>query len=279
MSLGLKYKNDMHIFDEKVVNGVTYLSYPMLEDTGIVKHGFSTRLGGVSTGYCATMNISTTRGDDPGAIEENRRRIASAIGVRAEDFTYTYQTHTTNVAVVKKNDRGRQFMETDGLVTDVPGVCLVTFYADCVPLFFVDPVHRAIGLSHSGWKGTVHKMGKVTVERMRDEFGTDPAQVTAAIGPSICQECYEVSEDVAEQFRENFSEDLWGELFYRKENGKYQLDLWRANQEVLMEAGIPKEQIAVTNVCTHCNPDILFSHRSTGAKRGNLCAFLALKTN
>lgn len=223
------------------------------------------------------MNISTTRGDAPESIEENRRRIASAIGVRAEDFTYTHQTHTTNVAVATKEDRGRQFMETDGLVTNVPGICLVTFYADCVPLFFVDPVHRAIGLSHSGWKGTVHKMGKVTAERMRDEFGTDPAQMTAAIGPSICRECYEVSEDVIEQFRENFREELWSELFYRKEDGKYQLDLWKANQAVLMEAGIPEERIAVTNVCTHCNPDILFSHRSTGVKRGNLSAFLALK--
>lgn len=167
-------------------------------------------------------------------------------------------------------------METDGLVTNVPGICLVTFYADCVPLFFVDPVHRAIGLSHSGWKGTVHKMGKVTVERMREKFGTDPSQVVAAIGPSICQECYEVSEDVIEQFRENFRKELWEELFYRKENGKYQLDLWRANRAVLMEAGIAGERIAVTNVCTHCNPDILFSHRSTGTDRGNLSAFLAL---
>ncbi len=277
MSLGLRYKNNEHILEEKIVKGVPYLSYPMLENTGIVMHGFSTRLGGVSTGHCATMNISTTRGDDPDAIKENKRRIAAAIGVKVEDFTYTFQTHTTNVAAVEESDRGKQFMETDGLVTNVPGICLVTFYADCVPLFFVDPVHRAIGLSHSGWKGTVHKMGKVTVERMREKFGTDPSQVGAAIGPSICQECYEVSEDVIEQFRENFRKELWEELFYRKENGKYQLDLWRANRAVLMEAGIAGERIAVTNVCTHCNPDILFSHRSTGTDRGNLSAFLALR--
>lgn len=277
MSLGLRYKNNEHILEEKIVKGVPYLSYPMLENTGIVMHGFSTRLGGVSTGHCATMNISTTRGDDPDAIKENQRRIAAAIGVKVEDFTYTFQTHTTNVAAVEESDRGKQFMETDGLVTNVPGICLVTFYADCVPLFFVDPVHRAIGLSHSGWKGTVHKMGKVTVERMREKFGTDPSQVVAAIGPSICQECYEVSEDVIEQFRENFRKELWEELFYRKENGKYQLDLWRANRAVLMEAGIAGERIAVTNVCTHCNPDILFSHRSTGTDRGNLSAFLALR--
>ena len=276
MALGLKYKNQEHIFEEKTVDGVPYLAYPLLEKTGAVRHGFSTRLGGVSTGHCATMNISTTRGDDPAAVEENRRRIAKAIGVRAEDMTYTNQTHTTNVAVVEAKDRGKRFMETDGMVTNVPEICLVTFYADCVPLFFVDPVHRAIGLSHSGWRGTVGKMGKVTVERMREEYGTDPAQVVAAIGPSICQDCYEVSEDVIEKFRENFDKALWPELFYEKADGKYQLNLWRANQAVLTEAGVQGENIAVTNLCTHCNPDILFSHRSTGTARGNLSAFLAL---
>lgn len=276
MALGLKYKNQEHIFEEKTVDGVPYLAYPLLEKTGVVRHGFSTRLGGVSTGHCATMNISTTRGDDPAAVEENRRRIAKAIGVRAEDMTYTNQTHTTNVAVVEAKDRGKRFMETDGMVTNVPEICLVTFYADCVPLFFVDPVHRAIGLSHSGWRGTVGKMGKVTIERMREEYGTDPAQVVVAIGPSICQDCYEVSEDVIEKFRENFDKALWPELFYEKADGKYQLNLWRANQAVLAEAGVPRENIAVTNLCTHCNPDILFSHRSTGTARGNLSAFLAL---
>ncbi|MGF0032748.1 peptidoglycan editing factor PgeF [Bariatricus sp. SGI.154] len=277
MNLGLKYKNNEHIFDEKEVNGVPYLSYPMLENTGVVKHGFSTRLGGVSTGYCATMNISTTRGDDPKAVEENRRRIASAIGVEVADLTYTHQTHTTNVAVVEEKDRGSRFMETDGMVTNVPGICLVTFYADCVPLFLVDPIHKAIGLSHSGWRGTVNKMGKITVETMQRQYGTDPGQIIAAIGPSICQDCYEVSEDVIQEFKAKFAESLWPELFYKKENGKYQLDLWKANQAVLMEAGIQKENIAVTNLCTHCNPEILFSHRSTGTKRGNLSAFLALK--
>ncbi len=277
MGLGLKYKNGQHIFDEREEKGVPYLSFPLLEQTGVVRHGFSTRLGGVSKGHCATMNISTTRGDEPEAIEENRRRIAAAIGVEPTDFTYTHQTHTTNVAVVEEKDRGGKFLDTDGMVTDVPGICLVTFYADCVPLFFVDPVHRAIGLSHSGWRGTVGRMGKVTLELRQEQYGTDPTQVFAAIGPSICQECYEVSGDVIGEFQEAFDESLWQELFYEKTDGKYQLDLWRANQIVLTEAGVRREQIAVTNVCTHCNPDILFSHRSTGTARGNLSAFLALR--
>ncbi len=277
MSLGLQYKNQEHIYDEKTVDGVPFLSYPMLEETGIVHHGFSTKLGGVSKGCWATMNISTTRGDDPEDVEENQRRIARAIGVKPEDMTFTNQTHTTNVAVVRAEDKGRRFMETDGMITNVPGICLVTFYADCVPLYFVDPVKKAIGLSHSGWRGTVGKIGKVTVELMQKTYGSDPKDILAAIGPSICQDCYEVSEDVIVKFQKRFEEKYWPELFYQKENGKYQLNLWKANELVFEEAGILKKHIAVTNVCTHCNPDILFSHRITGNKRGNLSAFLALK--
>lgn len=163
------------------------------------------------------------------------------------------------------------------MVTDVPGICLVTFYADCVPLYFVDPVKKVIGLSHSGWRGTVGKMGKVTVEKMTEEYGCNPEDILAAIGPSICQDCYEVSEDVIERFKENFDEILWSKLFYKKENGKYQLDLWEANHQIFLEAGILEEHLAVTNVCTHCNPEVLFSHRTTGNKRGNVSAFLALK--
>ena len=181
------------------------------------------------------------------------------------------------MAVVREADRGTRFMETDGLITNVPGLCLVTFYADCVPLYFVDPVHKAIGLSHSGWRGTVGKMGKVTAEKMKKTFGTDPKDLVAAIGPSICQDCYEVSGDVIEEFKKAFPEGLWDQLFYEKDSGKYQLDLWAANKAVLLEAGIPEEQIAVTNLCTHCNPDILFSHRAQGDRRGNLSALLALK--
>ena len=277
MSLGLKYKNQEHIFDEKIVNEVPFLSYPILESTGIVNHGFSTRLGGVSTGHCATMNISTTRGDDPEAIVENKRRIAAAIGVEVDAMTFTHQTHTTNVAVVRAEDRGSRFMETDGMITNVPGICLVTFYADCVPLYLVDPVNKAIGMSHSGWRGTVGKMGKVTVEKMVETYGSNPADIIAAIGPSICQDCYEVSEDVIDEFKKNFADNLWNDIFYQKENGKYQLNLWKANEEVFLEAGIKKENIAVTNVCTHCNPEVLFSHRTSGFNRGNLSAFLALK--
>ncbi len=282
MDLGLVYKNREHIFDE-ADGEVPYLEYPMLRDTGIVKHGFSTRLGGVSGGYYESLNLSFDRGDDPEAVRENFRRIGEAIGVQVEDMVMSKQTHTTNVRVVTEEDRGkgivrdRDYTDIDGLITNVRGICLVTSYADCVPLYFVDPVRKAIGLSHSGWRGTVGKIGKKTVELMTESFGSDPADILACVGPSICSDCYEVSQDVIDKVKEVFDEALWESLFYEKGNGKYQLDLWKTNEEVFQEAGILPEHIAVTNVCTRCNSRILYSHRVQGDKRGNLCAFLALK--
>lgn len=282
MAINLNYKNKKNIL-ELSESSVPFLKYPMLTELGVVKHGFSTRLGGVSQGCYESMNLSFTRGDREEDVRENFRRIVKAIGVRCEDMVFSQQTHTTNVRVVTDADRGMGmvrplgYQDVDGLVTNVPGICLVTFYADCVPLFFVDPVKRVIGLSHSGWRGTVGKIGKRTVELMEKEYGCNPREIYAAIGPSICQDCYEVSEEVVEQFRQQFHPSDWERLFYQKENGRFQLNLWNANELILREAGICEDHIAVTNVCTHCNSDVLFSHRTTGDKRGNLAAFLALK--
>lgn len=273
----LIYKNQEHIFDEKTADGVLYLSYPLLEQIGLVKHGFSTRIGGVSKGIFDSMNLSFTRGDEEVAVRENFRRMAKAIGVKEDSFVKAVQTHTTNVHKVTLENKHEELQDVDGLITDVPGICLVTTYADCVPLFFIDPIHRAIGLSHSGWRGTVGKMGQETLRRMQEEYGTAPEDVVTAIGPSICQDCYEVSEDVIERFKEAFDSKYWDDLFYQKENKKYQLNLWKANEIILLEAGVREENIAVTNVCTNCNPDLLFSHRASKGQRGALAAFLALQ--
>lgn len=279
----LEYKNKEKIFEEKNIDGVEYLSYPLIEKTGIVAHGFSTRIGGVSEGVCSTMNLSFARGDKEEAVRENFRRMAHVLGVEPGDMVCSKQTHTTNVRVVTEEDRGKgitkslDYTDVDGLITNVPGLCLVTFYADCVPLFFVDPVHRAIGLSHSGWRGTVGKIGKVTVEMMQKEYGTNPKDVIAAVGPSICQDCYEVSEDVILEFQKAFEEKYWEKLFYKKKNGKYQLNLWEANHIIFLEAGIKEDHISVPGICTCCNPEFLFSHRASHGRRGNLAAFLGIR--
>lgn len=279
----LQLKNQQCVLEEKQVGEVLYLSYPMLENTGLIKHGFSTRVGGVSEGIFSSMNLGFSRGDREEAVRENFRRMAEAIGVEADSLVFAAQTHTTNVRQVTEADKGKgilcpvDYEDVDGLITNEKGICLTTFYADCVPLFFVDPVHKAIGLSHSGWRGTVGKMGQETLRSMKAAYGTEAGDVIAAIGPSICQDCYEVSEDVIDRFREAFAKENWDRIFYRKENGKYQLDLWKANEIVLLEAGVKKEHLAVTNVCTNCNSDVLFSHRATKGERGSLAAFLALK--
>lgn len=262
--------------------GVPMLYYPLLEQTGIVIHGFTTRQGGVSKGIFESLNLSFTRGDEREAVEENFRRVSDALGTEYGKFVFSDQTHTTNVRRVTAEDAGkgllreRDYADIDGLITNEPGLVLSTFYADCVPLYFVDPVHHAIGLSHSGWRGTAGRMGRVTLEAMKQEFHTRPEEVICAIGPSICQSCYEISEDVAAVFQREF----WGrekEILSGKGTGKYQLDLWRANELVLLEAGVRKEHLAVTNICTCCNGSLLFSHRASKGKRGNLGAFLCLK--
>ena len=256
------------------------LHYPLLDACGMVKHCFTTRGGGVSKGWFESLNLSFTRGDDEADVQENYARVASFFGTDKTQFVCSNQTHTTNVRRVGKADAGygvtrpRPYKDVDGLVTDEPGIILSTFYADCVPLYFVDPVHRAIGLAHSGWRGTVAGMGACMVRYMQEHFNSRPEELVAAIGPSICVDCYEVSEEVAEQFREGFPEDV---LQPGKAPGKYQLDLWKANQSILLRAGIPPEHMAVTNVCTCHNPEYLFSHRASHGQRGNLAAFLMLK--
>lgn len=266
----------------KEKNHVPYIQFKNLSATGIVKHGFSTRKGGVSTGIFSSMNLNFKRGDDPDAVMENYRRMAAALNMRVEDMVLSDQTHTTNVRVITEEDRGKgilkpqDYSDVDGMITNVPGIVLVTSYADCVPLYFVDPVRKAIGLSHSGWKGTVGHIGQKTVWKMHEVYGSEAKDIVAAIGPSICQSCYEVSDDVAEAFRANFTADEAADILLDKGNGKYQLDLWKANWYVLTDAGILPEHLSVTDLCTACHPDLLWSHRKTNGQRGGLSAFLSL---
>ncbi len=262
---------------------VEYLTFPLLEQTGLVRHLFSTRLGGVSKDIYRSMNLSYTRGDEKADVDENFRRIAGVLRCELSDIVCSDQTHTVNLRVAGKEDGGkgiiqpRDYTDIDGLLTDEPGIVLATFYADCVPLYFVDTRKRAIALAHSGWRGTVARMGRCVTEKMRQVYGTNPADIVAAIGPSICQECYEVSEDVADAFAQEFrmpgQTDM---ILIDKGNGKYQLDLWRANEIVLEEAGIPANNIQVTDICTCHNSEYLFSHRASKGRRGNLGAFMGL---
>lgn len=276
---------------------VSYLEFPALSRLSFLTHGFSTREGGVSEGYLGTMNLSYSRGDDPLNVDENFRRICEVLGINTKDLVLSDQVHDTLVERVGKKDcqgeslRDRKLTGIDGLITNETKVVLCTSYADCVPLYFVDKVHKAIGHSHSGWKGTVGKIGAVTVRRMKEEFETNPEDLVAVIGPSICQSCYEVSQDVADAFLDFVNVETIAKVQNMDKNkiktlisavcvptgeGKYHLDLWLANKLILMEAGIPEGNISISCVCTCCNSQLLYSHRASEGKRGNLAGFLSI---
>ncbi|MDF2542002.1 MAG: hypothetical protein K0S47_1720 [Herbinix sp.] len=263
-----------------------FITFPVLSELPFLCHGFSTRLGGVSSGIFSTLNLSFKVGeyeDDPDMVKENYKRIANSIGVAPESIVISKQVHKTNIRLVDDQDCGkglwreRDFDEIDGMITNTPGVTLATTYADCVPLYLVDPKNKVIGLTHSGWRGTVKKIGKRTVEAMEKEFHSDPKDIIAVIGPSICMDCFEIGEEVAMEFINAFSLIEPNSMLRKKENGKYHCDLWYANQRVFLEAGLTPDHIYISNVCTSCNSELLFSHRKTAGKRGSLAAFLSIQ--
>lgn len=284
--------------------GVPVLTFPKLEQCKMVKHLFTTRAGGVSQGQFLSMNFSSKLGDEKDRVLENFRRVARAMDCELEDMTGTVQTHTANIQRMEEMDRGKGILrdpdtwDLDGLITNAKGVTLVAYMADCVPIFFADPVKEAVGIAHAGWRGTVQNMAGKMAEHFQREFGTDPKDLVVGIGPSICQDCYEVDEAVASAFREALGEDeeerrriadsgcypmegYWGDGLRRvvepgRQNGKYQLDLQLANLIFLARAGIDLGKVDVTDLCTAENPKILFSHRATGGKRGNMGGFIRL---
>ena len=266
----------------KYKNGVPYISYNALEKIPWITHGFSTRAGGVSEGCLSSMNLGHGRNDAEENVIRNHEIIAEAIGFDAHNIVASRQTHTTNVRVVSKEDCGkgvykeRDYDDVDGMITNEINIVLATYFADCVPLYIVDTKNKAIGLSHSGWRGTVGKIGQVTLEKMNEQYGTKPEDTVVCIGPSICQNCYEISLDVAEEFMKAFPNHK-EEILIDKGNDKFLLDLWECNRIIFEEAGVLPENINLPDLCTCCNSEFLFSHRATNGKRGNLAAFLSLK--
>lgn len=257
---------------------------------------FSTRLGGVSNGQFTSMNFCTSLGDSIENVRKNFELFSGATGLK--NFVLSRQTHTTNVKRVGTKDIGKGLYKTmdydnvDGLVTNEKGITLSTFYADCVPLYFYDTLHNAIGLSHAGWRGTVNNMVKATLDKMNIEFSTNPIDVICAIGPSICVDCYEVSEDVATEFinafeikeipkyyKDNHKINSYENRYivYKTKNDKYMLNLWAANYINMLKSGVLSENISFPDICTCENRKILFTHRGLDGKRGNLGAFLMIK--
>lgn len=264
-------------------NDLVYLKIPSFNKTGLVNHCFSTRLGGVSSGIFESMNLGFKRGDNIQNVKRNFEILCNANDINVSDLVFTDQVHEDSILVVHEKDRGKGFDKSsdikgiDGIITQAKKVALTTFYADCVPLYFLDPVNKVIGLSHAGWRGTVKKIGAKTVNRMKDTFGSNPEDILVAIGPSIGPCCFEVSEDVKLAFDKAFNHDIIDKIVKKHNNDKYLIDLWTANKQVLLEAGLKVKNITMTDLCTMCNKDVLFSHRASNGQRGSLAAIMELK--
>ena len=263
---------------------------PMVEsplfqrETGL-QHGFSTRKGGVSKEHLASLNLSFSVEDAKENVLENFRRIGERFGKTPEDFVLSKQSHETKVLKVGTKDRGkgitkdRDYEGIDALITDEKGIILSCFSADCVPILFYDPIHKAVGACHSGWRGTKGKILQNVVEEMRKHFSSNPAEILIAIGPSICKEQYVVSEDLALSFLEDYpdlGEDTASSI-QRISKDKFQLDLWDLNRRIALDCGIKEEHISISGYCTMENPELFFSHRYSQGKRGLQGAFICLQ--
>ena len=250
-----------------------YLTAPNIN----IPHAFTTRLGGVSEGIFASLNIALHRGDLEENVERNYEILADALGFDLESLVLTRQTHSDIVRVVTKNDaRGidhRNYPESDALITNDAGCALVVFTADCTPILLFDQVTGAVGAVHAGWRGTAADIAGKTVRTMVAEFGCRPENIRAAIGPNIGYCCFETDRDVPDAITEAFGNEA--EQFIRKEGEKYRVDLKAVNALALRRAGVT--DIEISDECTMCRPDRFWSHRITGAARGSQGAVIVCK--
>ncbi|NLT95484.1 MAG: peptidoglycan editing factor PgeF [Clostridia bacterium] len=273
----------MGSFDLTEKNGIKYFTISSFAETGLVKHGFSTRIGGVSQGSFHSLNLGFHTGDSWESVKENRKLFVETLEITINNLVAANQVHKDNIYVAGVKDRGKGALsqdtsipETDALITRDPEVALIAFFADCVPIMFLDPVQKVIAIAHAGWKGTVLKIAKKTVEKMAEEFGCQRENILAAIGPSIGPCHYEVDIPVIAKFQENFNR--WESFIQLKDKGlKGQLNLWEANRITLLEAGLLYEHITVAEVCTFCNPHLLYSYRYDNGNTGRLAGIIMLK--
>lgn len=268
-------------FVKKQVGELVYYTIKSFEDSDLVKHGFSTRLGGFSVGDLSSLNLGIKKSDSEENILNNYTAFTKSLDIDIENLVLSDQVHGDDIIEVAKNDRGKGIIRKsdivgiDGFITNKRDVALVTFYADCVPLFFLDPINEAIGLAHAGWQGSLKRIGQKTILKMVESYGSDPGKVLIGIGPSIGQCCFEVGEEVIQIVNENFNDSK--KYYYKKDNDKYMLDLWTLNKDQFLQMGVAEENISLSGICTKCNKDIFFSHRGDKGRTGSLAAIMQLK--
>lgn len=248
----------------------------------IFTHGISTRHGGVSVGAFDSLNLGLHVADVQSAVVENRRIFCRGLQVEPEQTATCQQVHGANIARVTKAEAGAGFTDyqaaiadTDALITNEADLPLMLFFADCTPILLADPIHKAVGLAHGGWKGTAASIAAKTVAMMTREFGSRPEDMLAAIGPAIGPCCYAVGAEVAEQFRQAFPG--FQDQILQERNGEIMLNLWQANALQLQEAGLKPEHIEVAGVCTSCHNRQFFSYRADKGKTGRIAALICIR--
>ncbi len=263
------------------INNLQFVEFTNLKKyEDILTHCFTTRLGGVSTGECHSLNLSFNRNDSRENVITNYRIIAEAIGADFDKMVLSNQVHDNKIRYVSEADAGKgltkdsDILGYDGLTTNVTGIPIVTFYADCVPVLILDTVKKAITAVHSGWKSTVKNITLEALNLMENKYKSNMRDLQIAIGPSICKNCFEVDEEVYNQFKKMYS---WCDIYTTKGNGKYYIDLQRIIKRVVVEAGVPEENILLSEICTECNNDVFYSYRGDQRKTGSLAAIMVLK--
>ena len=258
-------------------DGIAYYTFETLDAFPELVHAVTTRHGGVSAGPYATLNMGRGLGDEPAAVEENVRRVCAAIGIRREQLVSPRQRHTAYVRRVDPSDRGQVYDGYDALVTDAADLPLLMVYADCAPVLVYDPAHHALALIHSGWRGTIQAAARAAVAALCRKYGSRPADMVAAIGPSIGPCCYEVGAEVTAAVRATFERPgqfLIAPQSSGQANGRAHFDLWAANRRWLADAGV--RQIEVAEICTACHTDDFYSHRAEAGKTGHFATGMGL---
>lgn len=260
-------------------NGVVY----MTSDNIPTVHGFTTRYGGVSSGIYESLNLGEHRGDEDENVRENYRLLTEALGLKR--LVFTKQVHGNTVRHVTSADAHELFSpipyEADGLITDEPDLALVIFTADCIPILLCDPVRGAIGAVHAGWRGTVSDIAGEAVRKMWAEFGSNPSDIRAAIGPGIDKCCFETGAEVPAAVL-NALKDVCdhvspADYITPALGGKFMVDLKAVNRTLLISSGVKPENISVSDECTKCLHDKYWSHRHTGGNRGSQASVIMLK--
>jgi YfiH family protein len=259
---------------EKEMDLLRLLFFENLQEYQEIRHFVSTRTGGFSNPPYGSLNLGFHVGDDPEKVMENRKRLATTVGIPLDQFTMARQIHSGDVTIVSEELRGKgcgdhedAIAATDSMVTDVPGICLIVLVADCVPMLFFDPSRRIIGVAHAGWQGTLELVAMNTVKAMEKAFSCSPEDIIVGIGPSIGPCCYEVGPEVITQVENTFGNKR-GYIANESRDGKGYFDLWKANLRQLLHVGIQRRNIEVAKICTCHNPDLFFSYRHQEGNTG-----------